>query len=168
MLQVQFWEVRIIQEYCTRGSLYTALHGGRLPGQSGRRTPPDVILCLQIALDVACGMHHIHSMNVSDEAAPIALLPCVGVGLSCSSEWCVCVCVCVCVFVQICHGDLKAQNVLLTSQERETGTNILAKVADFGLSVLMGTEQTHVSGVTHGTATHLAPEVLLTVRAPSV
>uniref|UniRef100_A0A7S1SJ73 Protein kinase domain-containing protein n=1 Tax=Tetraselmis chuii TaxID=63592 RepID=A0A7S1SJ73_9CHLO len=124
---VQFWEVRIIQEYCTRGSLYNALHGGRLPGQSGRHTPPDVILCLQIALDVACGMHHIHSMN-------------------------------------ICHGDLKAQNVLLTPQERETGTNILAKVADFGLSVLMGSEQTHVSGVTHGTATHLAPEVLLTGR----
>jgi len=124
---VQLWEVRIIQEFCTRGSLYSALASGNLSGQNGRRTPPDVMLCLQVALDVACGMHHIHSMK-------------------------------------ICHGDLKAQNVLLTAMERETGTNMLAKVADFGLSVLMGTDQTHVSGITHGTVTHMAPEVLLTGR----
>eukprot|EP00873_Tetraselmis_striata_P024266 jgi/Tetstr1/444530/TSEL_032408.t1 len=65
----------------------------------------------------------------------------------------------------IIHGDLKALNVLLTSSMRKTAAsgspNVLAKVADFGLSERLSTEQTHVSNVHSGTVSHMAPEVLL-------
>mmetsp|Transcript_4144 Transcript_4144/g.9967 ORF Transcript_4144/g.9967 Transcript_4144/m.9967 type:complete len:265 (+) Transcript_4144:4666-5460(+) len=61
--------------------------------------------------------------------------------------------------MQIIHGDLKAQNILITS-----GRGIVAKVADFGLSVHMSHEQTHISGVHAGTLTHMAPEILMCGR----
>jgi len=125
------WEVSIVQEYCNRGSLRNALQQGAMPGQASEGGPPGMECCLLVAEDVACGMNHIHSM-------------------------------------QICHGDLKAHNILLTSQERDEPPHIVAKVADFGLSVLLNTEQTHVSGVNQGTVTHMAPEILMSVRAPLV
>eukprot|EP00191_Tetraselmis_sp_GSL018_P003816 CAMPEP_0177598562 /NCGR_PEP_ID=MMETSP0419_2-20121207/12433_1 /TAXON_ID=582737 /ORGANISM="Tetraselmis sp., Strain GSL018" /LENGTH=965 /DNA_ID=CAMNT_0019091051 /DNA_START=562 /DNA_END=3459 /DNA_ORIENTATION=+ len=118
------WEVSIVQEYCNRGSLRNALQQGAMPGQASEGGPPGMECCLLVAEDVACGMNHIHSM-------------------------------------QICHGDLKAHNILLTSQERDEPPHIVAKVADFGLSVLLNTEQTHVSGVNQGTVTHMAPEILM-------
>ena len=58
--------------------------------------------------------------------------------------------------MQIVHGDLKAHNILITETNGAT-----AKVADFGLSIKMDTEQTHVSGVHAGTLTHMAPEILM-------
>uniref|UniRef100_A0A7S1X1C8 Protein kinase domain-containing protein n=1 Tax=Tetraselmis chuii TaxID=63592 RepID=A0A7S1X1C8_9CHLO len=67
----------------------------------------------------------------------------------------------------IIHGDLKALNVLLTSSTRrplvpEPGLpNVIAKVTDFGLSAKLAIEQTHVSNVHSGTATHMAPEIIL-------
>ncbi len=86
-------EANIIQEYCNKGSLYSALESGRLPGQNGNGTMPSAKVALQIALDVACGMHHIHSL-------------------------------------QIIHGDLKAQNVLLTAHDRsDSGLHFIAKVS---------------------------------------
>ena len=56
----------------------------------------------------------------------------------------------------IIHGDLKANNVLL--QRSVDGP--VAKVADFGLSIKLEEDQTHVSGVTSGTITHMSPELL--------
>jgi serine/threonine protein kinase len=44
------------------------------------------------------------------------------------------------------------------------GTNkcgMTAKVADFGLSVKLDLNETHVSNLFRGTKTHMAPEVLL-------
>eukprot|EP00951_Prasinocladus_malaysianus_P022746 scaffold191589_cov45-Prasinocladus_malaysianus.AAC.2 len=61
--------------------------------------------------------------------------------------------------MQIVHGDLKAHNILVTGAD-----GLSAKVADFGLSVRMEQEQTHVSGVHAGTLTHMAPEILMSGR----
>ena len=54
----------------------------------------------------------------------------------------------------------QASNVLLKSHPDDP-RGVTAKVADFGLSVQMNMAETHVSGLHHGTLTHMAPEVLL-------
>jgi len=61
----------------------------------------------------------------------------------------------------ILHGDLKPDNLLL----RSTPQGMVAKLADFGMSIKMGGNQTHVSGVRHGTPLYIAPEVLREGRA---
>jgi len=66
---------------------------------------------------------------------------------------------------QVCHGDLKAQNVLLAAVNPPTGTTPaqgpwVAKVADFGLSRALKDDETHRSTRTTGTVTHMPPELL--------
>jgi serine/threonine protein kinase len=59
----------------------------------------------------------------------------------------------------ICHGDLKACNVLVASDpERPFGC--CAKVSDFGLSRALALGASHLSTRTYGTVTHMAPELL--------
>ncbi|GAX77878.1 hypothetical protein CEUSTIGMA_g5320.t1 [Chlamydomonas eustigma] len=60
----------------------------------------------------------------------------------------------------VVHSDLKSHNVMLTGGG---GNNcgVIAKVADFGLSVKMDRTETHVSKCFQGTLTHMAPEMLL-------
>jgi serine/threonine protein kinase len=60
----------------------------------------------------------------------------------------------------IVHSDLKARNVLLkgSSSDRRGFT---AKVADFGLSLTLDVNDTHISNAWQGTMTHMAPETLL-------
>jgi serine/threonine protein kinase len=59
----------------------------------------------------------------------------------------------------ICHGDLKAANVLITSDASEPH-GCVARVADFGLSRALGMGLSHLSTRTYGTVTHMAPELL--------
>ncbi|GAX78093.1 hypothetical protein CEUSTIGMA_g5535.t1 [Chlamydomonas eustigma] len=59
----------------------------------------------------------------------------------------------------ILHSDLKAQNVLLQSNPTEP-RGFTAKISDFGLSLHIGAQATHVSKVFQGTMTHMAPEIL--------
>ncbi|GIL86268.1 hypothetical protein Vretimale_13734 [Volvox reticuliferus] len=61
----------------------------------------------------------------------------------------------------IVHGDLKARNILLKTGGVGDGRSYVAKVADFGLSLRIDPHETHVSNVYQGTITHMAPEVLL-------
>ena len=58
------------------------------------------------------------------------------------------------------HICLQATNVLLRSNTSDP-RGVTAKIADFGLSVKMDAQDTHVSRLYHGTLTHMAPEVLL-------
>lgn len=76
LLQMALYEVCIIQEYCTRGSMYTLISEGRLPGQTGVGTPPDLGVALGLAYDVAAGMQHIHDLQVRK---PGPLIVCNGV-----------------------------------------------------------------------------------------
>ncbi len=52
------------------------------------------------------------------------------------------------------HSDLKARNVLLKSNAMDA-RGWSAKVADFGLSMRIDEEDTHVSGAHQGTLTHM-------------
>jgi mitogen-activated protein kinase kinase kinase 11 len=68
----------------------------------------------------------------------------------------------------ICHGDLKCENVLLRSDASDP-ERVTAKVADFGLSRALAVGQSHLSTRRYGTVTHMPPELLssgkLTVAA---
>ncbi|KAG2491275.1 hypothetical protein HYH03_010282 [Edaphochlamys debaryana] len=61
----------------------------------------------------------------------------------------------------VLHGDLKATNVMLRSVGNDSGRGVVAKVADFGLSVRLDHAATHVSHMFQGSLTHMAPEVML-------
>lgn len=67
---------------------------------------------------------------------------------------------------QVCHGDLKAQNVLMAALNPPTDPDTpatgpwVAKVADFGLSRALKDDETHRSTRTTGTVTHMPPELL--------
>ncbi|KAG2428190.1 hypothetical protein HXX76_011870 [Chlamydomonas incerta] len=139
------YKLYIIQEFADVGTLTAALGAGVVGSVS---VGGAAALCaLTLALDVACGMFHIHSKN-------------------------------------IVHGDLSSSNVLLASCLRgpdgrpevmydlsapETAARqplepmwrppVIAKVADFGLSVPMAEDQTHASNRFAGTPAYAAPEV---------
>lgn len=60
----------------------------------------------------------------------------------------------------IIHGDLNPNNVLLQVSTKSCYGHV-SKVADFGLSVTMDANQTHVSNLHRGTMFYAAPEVVL-------
>lgn len=60
----------------------------------------------------------------------------------------------------IIHGDLNPNNVLLQINNKSCYGHV-SKVADFGLSVTMDANQTHVSNLHRGTMFYAAPEVVL-------
>ncbi|KAL6765546.1 kinase-like domain-containing protein [Haematococcus lacustris] len=55
------WKMYIIQEYCDGGTLKSAVDSGafKLDGHT-----PDMLTIVQVALDIACGLQHIHSNNI--------------------------------------------------------------------------------------------------------
>ncbi|GAX74514.1 hypothetical protein CEUSTIGMA_g1963.t1 [Chlamydomonas eustigma] len=61
---------------------------------------------------------------------------------------------------KILHADLKSMNVLLQGS-MDNPRSLVAKIADFGLSLKNSQADTHVSNISHGTLFHMAPEVLL-------
>ncbi|KAK9917057.1 hypothetical protein WJX75_000396 [Coccomyxa subellipsoidea] len=62
----------------------------------------------------------------------------------------------------VVHSDLKGANVLLKSAPRTAADarGFVCKIADFGLSRVLGANRTHVSTNSHGTVSHQAMEVL--------
>ncbi|GAX74864.1 hypothetical protein CEUSTIGMA_g2310.t1 [Chlamydomonas eustigma] len=70
---------------------------------------------------------------------------------------------------QIIHGDLKPDNVLLKmtlpSDNAGSRPSCVVKVADFGMSMRIQANQTHVSGIRNGTPLYMAPEILASSRA---
>jgi len=160
------WELRLVMEYCSQGTLRSALdrgvfcqpsssssQGSHLPnhyvgGGSWSAEAQDLSLVLPVALDVARAMLHLHSEG-------------------------------------LLHGDLKASNVLLDKgpafdmsgaagsmqqqqqpqQQPRAGTRLIGKISDFGLSLMLDADATHVSHMHGGTVTHMSPELLLHGRA---
>lgn len=133
------WQLFIIQEYCDGGTLHTAIQEQRFwDKQVGQPLLPQI---LAIASDIAAGCAYIHSK-------------------------------------QIIHGDLKPDNVLLKLKPGtataggapegvasaggadSSAPAFTAKVADFGMSIRMSGNRTHVSGVHQGTPLYIAPEIL--------
>ncbi|KAG2494733.1 hypothetical protein HYH03_007246 [Edaphochlamys debaryana] len=60
----------------------------------------------------------------------------------------------------IVHADLKPRNVLLKGSTTDP-RGFVAKVADFGLSLRLSAEETHISNAYHGTLAYMAPETLV-------
>eukprot|EP00879_Flechtneria_rotunda_P011965 GHRR01012497.1.p1 GENE.GHRR01012497.1~~GHRR01012497.1.p1 ORF type:complete len:222 (+),score=73.14 GHRR01012497.1:505-1170(+) len=60
----------------------------------------------------------------------------------------------------VCHGDLKCENVLLKTEPQDPD-GLMAKVADFGLSRALAFGQSHLSTRRYGTVTHMPPELLV-------
>ncbi|GFR40600.1 hypothetical protein Agub_g1180 [Astrephomene gubernaculifera] len=128
----EVYKLYIVQELCNAGTLREALE----KGMTGcvRAGGAFKALAVRLALDVAQGMRHIHSCR-------------------------------------IVHGDLKPENVLLVygpqSMSEDEGANrdepysagLMAKVADFGLSLPLPEGATHASGLFRGTPAYMAPEV---------
>eukprot|EP00879_Flechtneria_rotunda_P005240 GHRR01005525.1.p1 GENE.GHRR01005525.1~~GHRR01005525.1.p1 ORF type:complete len:858 (+),score=281.24 GHRR01005525.1:849-3422(+) len=62
----------------------------------------------------------------------------------------------------VLHGDLNGNNILLTGTPvGQDQKGFTAKVADFGLSRLLTPESEKIITRTHGTITHMAPEVIV-------
>ena len=59
----------------------------------------------------------------------------------------------------VLHGDLTGGNILLISSDTDE-RGFTAKVADFGLSRMLGSEAVNTG--TYGTVTHMPPELLTT------
>ena len=135
---VHSFEVRLVLEYCDRGSLRDALDGGafRLPaaaasdgaepansssrGEAAAKSSGgsgaaaiNYRAVLDTAIDIATAMSHLHGRNVL-------------------------------------HSDLKARNIMLKTCGAD-GRGVTAKVADFGLSVKMDLADTHLSNSFQGT-----------------
>lgn len=60
----------------------------------------------------------------------------------------------------IVHSDLKPRNILMKANPTSR-RGFIAKVADFGLSLRVSPEETHVSNAFQGTMSHMAPETLM-------
>jgi len=60
----------------------------------------------------------------------------------------------------IVHSDLKPRNILLKANPTSR-RGFVAKVADFGLSVRVNPDDTHISNAYQGTMSHMAPETLM-------
>ncbi|KXZ50660.1 hypothetical protein GPECTOR_15g344 [Gonium pectorale] len=137
------YKLYIVQELCNGGTLRQALAQG--VAGSVRAGGSSRLLALRLALDVAQGMRHVHSCR-------------------------------------IVHGDLKPDNVLLRYKADDDGllkdgtdlasttatgaggggdgsVPLVAKVADFGLSLALAEGATHASHHFHGTPAYVAPEV---------
>ncbi|KXZ43012.1 hypothetical protein GPECTOR_107g157 [Gonium pectorale] len=147
------YQLYILQEFCSGGSIkealepWGALSGGLRAGASSAAA------ILHLAFQVACGLRHVHAAG-------------------------------------IVHGDISAGNVLLARQpapapdgdtagldEAERSWRgrlarpgvpppppVVAKVADFGLSLRLTGSRTHASGLYQGTPVYMAPEVVANGR----
>lgn len=65
--------------------------------------------------------------------------------------------------IQIIHGDLKPDNVLL-KMDSKASAGMTAKLSDFGLAISLGPTATHASNVQRGAPFYCAPEVTASGR----
>ncbi|KAG2491415.1 hypothetical protein HYH03_010204 [Edaphochlamys debaryana] len=160
------YKLLIIQEFCDVGSLGAALRAGVLGGAAAGGAA--ALCAASLARDLACGMAYIHARNIvhgdlslgnvllitsSGSAEPAeaqgAQSGVLRPGLSSGLEAPGC--------GQL-HPHERAPSLA------RWRAPIVAKVADFGLSLRMTGSQTHASNCFQGTPSHSAPEVLLQGR----
>ncbi|KAJ9516052.1 hypothetical protein QJQ45_024482, partial [Haematococcus lacustris] len=156
---VRDWVLQLVCELCSGGSLYDAMAKGRL--WDTESSLPVLGLVLAIMGDVADAMPLTRPAHLDLLAPALAYLdlfaPALAylhLGLPCHLQ----------AYVHsrnILHMDLKPENVLLKPE----GSGLVAKVADLGLSAVMGPNRTHLSQAWAGTPLYRAPEVALHGRA---
>ncbi|KXZ43493.1 hypothetical protein GPECTOR_89g513 [Gonium pectorale] len=147
------YQLYILQELCSGGSIKEALEPMRALSGGLRAGASSAAASLHLAFQVACGLRHVHAAG-------------------------------------IVHGDISSGNVLLARQaapapdgdagdldEAEQSWRsrltrpgvpppppVVAKVADFGLSLRLTGSRTHASGLFQGTLVYMAPEVVANGR----
>ncbi|KAI8472387.1 MAG: hypothetical protein J3K34DRAFT_209795 [Monoraphidium minutum] len=143
---VHSWELRLVQELCDIGSLRDALNSGLFRSDAcTERAAAAGVSAASLPLPGQAS-YEPNNLRVIDTALDVARAL---AHLHAQS---------------ILHSDLKARNILLKSAPAE-GRGFVAKVADFGLSMEIDPQDTHISGAFQGTVTHMAPELLLSGRA---
>ncbi|KAG2490369.1 hypothetical protein HYH03_011171 [Edaphochlamys debaryana] len=140
------YKLYIIQEFCEVGSLSNAISAGVVGSVAAGGAAS--LCALTLALDVACGMAHIHSRNIvhGDLSPSNVLLATCPRGLDGRPE----------VPYYMAQEDAVARRPL----EGFWRPQVVAKIADFGLSVRMTESQTHASNRYQGTPAYAAPEVM--------
>ncbi|PNH12348.1 putative serine/threonine-protein kinase [Tetrabaena socialis] len=139
------YKLFIIQEFCDVGSLAAALDAGVVGSVCAGGA--QAVCALTLALDVACGMAHIHSRNIVHgdlSSSNVLLASNNGVAGLWPGEP---------------HGDGAEEMGARQALEQLWRPPVVAKVADFGLSTRMTDEQTHESNRFQGTPAYTAPEV---------
>ncbi|KAG2432565.1 hypothetical protein HXX76_008910 [Chlamydomonas incerta] len=139
------YKLLLVMEYCDAGSLARALEMGAVGSVAAGGAAR--LCALTLALDVACGMKHIHARNIvhGDLSAGNILLSSTAAAVR-------------------CHGGDAADAPLRAPLAGMWAPPVVAKVADFGLSVHMGEHHTHASNRYQGTPAYTAPEVLFRGR----
>lgn len=137
-----------------QGSLRAALNQQRLIDPSSPYRLPAVHLVLALAHDVACAMLHLHTEQIvhADLKASNVLLtkantfaPFTVASGDTSSDG--------------DHAQPGSCAALLATAQAVAGGRLVAKVADFGLSLALDPGSTHISHMHAGTLTHMSPEV---------
>ncbi|PNH12347.1 Tyrosine-protein kinase Fyn [Tetrabaena socialis] len=139
------YKLFIIQEFCDVGSLAAALDAGVVGSVCAGGA--QAVCALTLALDVACGMAHIHSRNIVHgdlSSSNVLLASNNGVAGLWPGEP---------------HGDCAEEMGARKALEQLWRPPVVAKVADFGLSTRMTDEQAHESNRFQGTPAYAAPEV---------
>ncbi|KAF8060547.1 D-xylose 1-dehydrogenase NADP(+) 2 [Scenedesmus sp. PABB004] len=135
---VSGWELRLVMEYCSEGSLRDALDCGLLC-KPGSCMAPSAVLTL--AHDVAAAMLHLHSEGIVHGD-----LKAGNVMLTTSND--------------------DSGSSLVGGGARgwgggSGGRPLTAKVADFGLAMPLGPADTHATLCARGTPTHMSPELFM-------
>jgi serine/threonine protein kinase len=137
-----------------QGSLRGALNQQRLIDPSSPYRLPAIHLVLALAHDVACAMLHLHTEQIvhADLKASNVLLtkantfaPFTVASGDTSSDG--------------DHAQPGSCAALLATAQAVAGGRLVAKVADFGLSLALDPGSTHISHMHAGTLTHMSPEV---------
>ncbi|KIY97952.1 hypothetical protein MNEG_10010 [Monoraphidium neglectum] len=134
---VHSWELRLVLEFCDLGSLREALNAGTFKANAAAAAAP-----------AAAAVGHEGAGAGGSGGAGGKEGPAAGAeGSAAAAPG-------VDLLHSILHSDLKARNILLKSSPAEA-RGFVAKVADFGLSMEIDPQDTHISGAFQGTITHM-------------
>ncbi|KXZ56486.1 hypothetical protein GPECTOR_1g435 [Gonium pectorale] len=150
--QPDVYQLRILQEFCSGGSLKELLGLRGTLGAGALAGGVQAHLALHLAFDVAAGLRHVHAAGIvhGDVSAGNVLLARRG---STNGG-------------RLLEGDpncVDASEAEWRSRLARTGAvpGVVAKVSDFGLSVRLAESATHASGLYQGTPVYTSPEVFL-------
>ncbi|KXZ56488.1 hypothetical protein GPECTOR_1g437 [Gonium pectorale] len=149
------FQLHILQEFCSGGSLKEALESRGVLGGGVLAGGVSAAVALRLAFDVAAGLRHVHATGIvhGDVSAGNVLLARRTVADDDAGS-----------NAPVEDGPTDAREADWHFRLATAGPpplRVVAKVADFGLSVRLPGSATHASGNVQGTPVYTAPEVLI-------